>query len=147
MKVVAELRRRYRLSVLLKVSGVRRSTFYYTLGKADKDGKNEEIFRQIEEIYHRNKGRYGYRRILLELANRGYKVNHKKVKRIMSKLGIRGITPKGKYNSYKGDQNGTCKNLLLNKVVDGKSTKRDTRGISRPPRATRNGRRTSPSST
>ncbi len=36
----------------------------------------------------------------------------------MSKLGIHGITPRGKYNSYKGDQNGTCKNLLLNKVVD-----------------------------
>ena len=52
------------------------------------------------------------------MANRGYKVNHKKVKRIMSKLGIRGITPKGKYNSYKGDQNGTCKNLLLRKTVD-----------------------------
>lgn len=117
MRVVAELRQRYRLSVLLKVSGVKRSTFFYTLGKADKDGKNEEIFRQIEEIYHRNKGRYGYRRILLELGNRGYRVNHKKVKRIMSKLGIHGITPKGKYNSYKGGQNGTCKNLLLSKSV------------------------------
>ena len=36
----------------------------------------------------------------------------------MSKLGIHGITPRGKYNSYKGDQNGTCRNLLINKVVD-----------------------------
>lgn len=36
----------------------------------------------------------------------------------MSLLNIRGITPRGKYNSYKGDQNGTCKNLLLNKVVN-----------------------------
>ena len=35
----------------------------------------------------------------------------------MSKLGIHGITPKGKYNSYKGDQNGTCKNLLISKSV------------------------------
>ena len=57
------------------------------------------------------------------MANRGYKVNHKKVKRIMSKLGIHGITPKGKYNSYKGDQNGTCKNLLLSKSVDGENHK------------------------
>lgn len=38
----------------------------------------------------------------------------------MAKLGIHGITPKGKYNSYKGDQNGTCKNLLLVKSVDEK---------------------------
>ena len=36
----------------------------------------------------------------------------------MSILGIHGITPRAKYKSYKGDQNGTCKNLLLNKVVD-----------------------------
>lgn len=69
-------------------------------------------------MYHQNKGRYGYRRILLELANRGYRVNHKKIKRIMSLLDIHGITPRGKYNSYKGDQNGVCRNLLLNKVVD-----------------------------
>ena len=98
---------------------MKRSTFFYTVGKADKDSKNEEIIGQIKEIYHQNERRYGYRRILLELANRGYKANHKKVKRIMSRLGIHGITPKGKHNSYKGDQNGTCKNLLLNKVVDG----------------------------
>ena len=41
----------------------------------------------------------------------------------MSKLGIHGITPRGKYNSYKGDQNGTCRNLLINKVVDEESRK------------------------
>ena len=29
-----------------------------------------------------------------------------------------GKTPKAKYKSYKGDMNGTTKNLLLNKVVD-----------------------------
>lgn len=55
---------------------------------------------------------------MLELANRGYKVNHKKIKRIMNLLGIHGIMKKGKYNSYKGDQNGTCKNLLLDEIVD-----------------------------
>lgn len=60
---------------------------------------------------------------MLELANRGYKVNHKKIKRIMRLLNIRGITPRGKYNSYKGDQNGTCENLLLVKEVDEKKHK------------------------
>lgn len=84
----------------------------------NKDDKNKEIFKQIYEIYHQNKGRYGYRRILLELANRGYKVNHKKIKRIMCLLNIHGITPRGKYNSYKGNQNVTYQNLLLNKVID-----------------------------
>lgn len=36
-----------------------------------------------------NKERYGYRRITLELRNQGYNVNHKKVYRIMFKLGLK----------------------------------------------------------
>lgn len=84
----------------------------------NKDGKNEEIIKQIVEIYHQNKGRYGYRRIQLELANREFQVNHKKIKRIMNIQGIHGISPRAKYKSYQGDQNGTCTNLLLQKVVD-----------------------------
>ena len=36
----------------------------------------------------------------------------------MKVLGLFGITPKAKYKSYKGDMNGTCKNLLLDKKVD-----------------------------
>ena len=116
--VVVELRQHFRLSILLKVSRIPKATFFYTIKKANKDGKNEEIIRQINDIYQQNKGRYGYRRILLELANRGYQVNHKKIKRIMKLLGIHGITPRGKYKSYKGDQNGTCANLLLKKVID-----------------------------
>ena len=37
----------------------------------------------------------------------------------MSLLNIHGITPRGKYSSYKGGQNGACENLLLSKAVDG----------------------------
>ena len=48
----------------------------------------------------------------------GYTINHKKVKRLMSVMELYGKTPKAKYKSYKGDMNGTTKNLLLNKVVD-----------------------------
>ena len=36
----------------------------------------------------------------------------------MTRMGLLGVTPKAKYKSYKGDMNGTVKNLLLNKVVD-----------------------------
>lgn len=80
--------------------------------------KNDEIMNTIIDIYYTHKGRYGYRRITLELHNRGYIVNHKKVKRLMSIMGLYAITPKAKYKSYKGDMNGTTKNLLLTKMVD-----------------------------
>lgn len=72
----------------------------------------------IIDIYYTHKGRYGYRRITLELMNRGFKVNHKKVKRLMTIMSLYGKTPKAKYKSYKGDMNGTVKNELLTKVVD-----------------------------
>lgn len=115
--MIVELRQHFPLKVLLKVSRVPKATFFYTVKKAKKDGKNEEVIKQIIEIFHQNKGRYGYRRIQLELANRGYPVNHKKIKRIMHLLGICGKTPRAKYKSYKGNRHGTCDNLLLQKVV------------------------------
>ncbi len=54
------------------------------MNKTDKDFKNDSIMNQIIEIYYNHKKRYGYRRIALELGNRGYRINHKKVKRVQS---------------------------------------------------------------
>lgn len=83
-----------------------------------KEDKDSEIKTKIEDIFKDHKGRYGYRRITLEMRNQGYTINHKKVKRLMKVMGLYGITPKTKYKSYKGDMNGTVPNLLLDKVVD-----------------------------
>lgn len=83
-----------------------------------KNDKDAELKQEILAIFQENKSRYGYRRITLELKNRGISVNHKKVKRLMKMLSLYGLTPKAKYKSYKGDMNGTCKNLLLDKEVD-----------------------------
>lgn len=116
--VVKQLQRKYKLSVLLLISGLKKSTYHYHGSKTNKDFKNDEIMNQIISIYYDHKGRFGYRRITLELTNRGYKVNHKKVKRLMLVMSLFGKTPRAKYKSYKGDMNGTVKNLLLNKVVD-----------------------------
>lgn len=80
--------------------------------------KNDEIMNTIIDIYYTHKGRYGYRRIALELKNRDYAVNHKKVKRLMAVMGLYGITRKAKYKSYKGDMSGTVENLLLTKEVN-----------------------------
>ena len=95
-----------------------RSDYYYTINKIDKDEKNQELIETIKSIYAEHKKRYGYRRITLELVRQGYNVNHKKVQRLMKIYELRGITPRTKYKSYKGDFNRTVKNLLLNKVVD-----------------------------
>jgi putative transposase len=102
---------------MLKVFNLKKSTYYYTLNAMNND-KDADLKQEILAIFQENKSRYGYRRVTLELKNRGINVNHKKVKRIMKILSLYGLTPKAKYKSYKGDMNGTCKNLLLDKEVD-----------------------------
>ena len=114
---MSELRQSYSLSLLLKISGLKRSTYYYVYSHMDED-KDAELKQLISDIYDENKGRYGYRRICLELRNRKHIINHKKVKRIMKQIGLFGIAPKAKYKSYRGDMNGTVKNLLIHKEVD-----------------------------
>lgn len=126
-KTVSELRQELKCSLKFILDVIKanpslpqitKSDYYYQISKIDKDLKNDETMNKIIEIYYRHKGRYGYRRMTLQLNNEGYKVNHKTVKRLMVKMGLYGITPRAKYKSYKGDFNGTVKNLLLEKKVD-----------------------------
>jgi transposase InsO family protein len=45
--------------------------------------KYQVIKELIKSIYHKHKGRYGYRRITDELNNQGMVINHKTVLRLM----------------------------------------------------------------
>jgi transposase InsO family protein/transposase-like protein len=102
-----------------------RSDYYYWKNRIDPDTKNSDLMDAITTIYTDNHKRYGYRRITLQLKNEGWLVNHKAVKRLMSKLHLYGITPKAKYKSYKGDFNGTVDNKLLYKRVDTRKHRTD----------------------
>jgi transposase InsO family protein len=74
--------------------------------------KYAEIKEQIKSIYSENRGRFGYRRITLELHNRGYIINHKTVQRLMKLLGIVCRVRMKKYRSYKGHVGKVAPNLL-----------------------------------
>ena len=91
-----------------------RSTFYYYLKKYKSNhDKYDKIKKEIFNIFNENKGRYGYRRITLELKNRGFNINHKTVLRLMNILGIKSIQrPKRRYNSYQGSIGKIANNLL-----------------------------------
>jgi transposase InsO family protein len=67
---------------------------------------------EIKGIYEEHEGRYGYRRIRDELTNRGQKVNHKKVQRIMKELGLKCTIRIRKYKSYKGSVGKIAPNIL-----------------------------------
>ena len=77
--------------MLLKIAGISRSVYYYYIDKKDIDEKNKDIIEKIKEIYYANKGRYGYRRVTLELKNQGFNINHKKVQRLMKKFNLENI--------------------------------------------------------
>jgi putative transposase len=80
-----------------------------------KENPDQELEACILSIFEENNGNYGYRRIHLELRNQGHKVNHKKVQRIMKKLGLKGdkfIRKSRKYSSYKGIVGTIAKNLI-----------------------------------
>ena len=99
------------ISIFINFAPDGRVHFY--MAKLSIEDKNADLKEIIQQIFDENHSRYGYRPITLELKNRGIKVNHKKVKRLMKLMGLYAVIPKRKYKSYKGDMNGTVKNLLL----------------------------------
>ena len=74
--------------------------------------RNKELTAEIKDIFECNKGRYGVRRVYMELVNRGYKINHKRVQRIMHEAGFEGKRPKEKYHSYRGEVGKVADNLI-----------------------------------
>jgi transposase InsO family protein len=55
---------------------------------------------------------YGYRRIEIELRQKGYIINHKTVLKLMRQLHIQGKQRRNKYKSYKGEVGKIASNVL-----------------------------------
>ena len=103
----------FRLDLLLETARLARSTYYYQLKQLDGLDKDKELKTEIQAIYNDHKGNYGYRRVTLELRNRGFVVNHKKVQRLMKILGLSTrIHRKRKYSSYQGEIGKKAENLI-----------------------------------
>lgn len=94
----------FRLDLLLATAKLARATYYYQLKQLATEDKDRDIKNEIQAIFKDHKGNYGYRRVHLELRNRGYSINHKKVQRLMQVLGLSArIRKRKKYKSYKGE--------------------------------------------
>ena len=103
----------FSLDILLKAIKLARSTYYYHLKQLDKPDKDQELKAEVQLIFIEHKGNYGYRRIHLELRNRGYLVNHKRVQRLMKVLNLQAkMRQKRKYSSHKGDVGKKAENLI-----------------------------------
>ncbi len=103
----------FSLDLLLKAIKLARSTYYYHLKQLDKPDKDQELKAEIQSIFIEHKGNYAYRRIYLELRNRGYLVNHKRVQGLMKVLNLQAkMRQKRKYSSHKGDVGKKAENLI-----------------------------------
>lgn len=112
LTAVDELRHKYKLKALLSLAGLARSTFYYYLHRKDKDAKYSEAKSEIAHIFHRNKGRYGYRRITMEMQRRGYSLNHKTISRLMRKMDLKCMIRRARYHSYRGEIGRIAPNII-----------------------------------
>jgi putative transposase len=71
--------------------GLNRSTFYYT--PATESEFNLRLMRLIDEQYTKTPF-YGWPRMTAHLCRLGLRVNHKRVQRLMQKMGLQAIYPK-----------------------------------------------------
>ena len=100
------------MDTLLDILKMARSSYYYHLKTRSQLSKHDDLKERIKNIYHRHKGRYGYRRITLEMRNEGIVVNHKTVFKLMGTLGLRSLIRRKKYRSYRGETGIIAPNLL-----------------------------------
>ncbi|USZ15914.1 IS3 family transposase [Moraxella sp. FZFQ2102] len=113
MTVIDELRQIYPLKQLLTYLGVAKATFYYHLKQFKQKDKHQDIKDAIKKIYHTHQGRYGYRRITLALKQLGFVINHKKVWRLMSQMGLKArIRSKRRFSAYQGKVGKIADNVL-----------------------------------
>ena len=89
-----------------------KSSYYYHLKSLHQEDKYHLVKMQIQEIYHKHQGRYGYRRITLALKDLGFCINHKTVSKLMGELGLKSRIRIKKYKSYRGKQGKVAPNLL-----------------------------------
>ncbi len=111
-QAIQGLRLTYRLDVLLRLDGMAKSTFYYNLSSIRRGDPDAMLKQRIKDLYHKHKGRYGYRRITFALQSEGIVVNHKKVERIMKEMGLKAVIRVVRYHSYKGDVGKIAPDIL-----------------------------------
>ena len=114
-RIIQELTAEFKLADILKVTKFPKSTYHYWVNQMKQDNSDQELESLILTIFKEHDENYGYRRITDELHHRGIKINHKKVYRLMKKLGLTCVKyshKTRKYRSYKGTIGTVAKNRV-----------------------------------
>ena len=92
-KIVDEMRVHSSLETLLCFSGLSKSGYYKWRMAISRADSEVDITAHIKAI-HSLRPFYGYRRMTVALHREGFVVNHKRVYRLMRKLGIQSVIRK-----------------------------------------------------
>ncbi|ABP33519.1 Integrase, catalytic region [Polynucleobacter asymbioticus QLW-P1DMWA-1] len=100
------------MQVILLAAQMPKSVYYYWQKASSNTDPHANAKIEIKAIFNTHQGRYGYRRVHLELRNRGQYLNHKTVQKLMGQLGLRSMVRPKRYQSYKGGVGKAAPNLL-----------------------------------
>ena len=89
-----------------------KSVYYYWRAAGSKADPYQGAKEHIAQIFNTHQGRYGYRRVHLELRNQRQYLNHKTVQRLMGQLGLKSTVRPKRYQSYRGSMGKAAPNLL-----------------------------------
>lgn len=90
------------------MAGLAKSTYYRTIKNLNKKDKYDEVKLAIQKI----SGRYGYRRVTIQLHKEGFTINHKVVMKLMKRMGLTCKVRLKKYRSYKCQNGKIADNIL-----------------------------------
>lgn len=116
VRIVEELRTKHNLKILLEISKLASSVYYYTINAAkNKKNKYIDVEKEIDRLYIKvHKKRCGYHQIYNNLKSDGWIIGKNKVLEIMRTKGyskVKKIKWK-RYNSYEGNLGINIENLM-----------------------------------
>ena len=95
------------------MAGLARSTFFYHQARLRAPDSRKALKSAITDVFGKNHGRYGHRRIHSELLKQGWTVAKKTVLKLMRTLGLAcRVRRKKRYTSYRGEEGRIAPNLL-----------------------------------
>jgi putative transposase len=101
------------LEVLLDVAGLARSTYFYHQSRLQGPDPRASLKAAVTEIFTKSHGRYGHRRIHVELLKQSWRVAKKTVLKLMRSLRlVCKVRSRKRYNSFQGEQGIVAPNLL-----------------------------------
>lgn len=107
--------RGYSVKEICEILGVSRSGYYKWTNRkrSERECENEQLLRELRDIYHAHNGTYGYRRLTDEFnCSHGTNYNVKRIHRLTKAVGLQAVIRRTKPNYRKSTPEVAAENVL-----------------------------------